>query len=263
MPKVAVFLPTMRYGGLDVFEASIKRQTIKPDLIYVADELERVKVWQDIAEELQIKIKMLYPQANLGDYRHLAAAYNEAAFNSQRDNVDLFISLQDYIYAPPNGIERFLHVFEKDPNALVTGLTHISKDPYPSSIVDKYGDYTIFDEPFYGKPLKIDWVDVRSTDIYKFEDGDIFTVYPEHWEANWSAVPVSMFEHAKWNTAYDKGIAYENQDFAKKCNLETGCITLLDLKNVAISLPHKKYWPQEEAEIVKFNNRWLFEAEWA
>jgi hypothetical protein len=262
-PRIALFLPTCRFGGLDVFEASIKRQTVKPDVIFVADSKERIDAWEQVALNIDQKIHLLYPQKNLGDIRNLAKAYNEAAFNSVKSECDLFISLQDYIWIPEYGIERFSYLHQKDPNALLTGITHISKDPLPKKIDNINGDYTIFKKPFYGKPKEIDWFDVRSTDMYNLEDVEVYQVYPEHWEANWAAVPVDMFRRGiKWDTTFDKGIAYENQDFAKQCNKETGCAVLMDTKNVAISLPHKKYWISEEAEIRKYSNRWLFEDKW-
>lgn len=262
--KIALFLPTCRLGGLDVFEASIKRQTVKPDIIFVADSQERIDAWERVALNLDRKIHLLYPPWNLGDIRNLAKAYNEAAFNSVERECDLFISLQDYIWIPENGIDRFVYLHEKDPNALLTGITHISKDPFPEEIDKITDDYTIFKKPFYDKPKEIDWIDVRSTDIYDYDDAKVVQVYPEHWEANWAAVPVDMFRRGiKWDEAFDQGIAYENQDFAKQCKKETDCNILMDLTNAAISLPHKKYWKGEEEEIRKYSNRWLFEDKWA
>lgn len=264
MSKIALFLPTCRPGGLDIFEANIKRQTVKPDQIFIADSLERFGAWERIAKNLNQKLTMLHPRRNLGDIRNLAKAYNEAANISVERDCDLLISLQDYIWIPDNGIERFLYVHEKEPTALITGLTHISNDPSPDEIYDIRADYTIFKEPFTDKPSDIGWIDVRSTDIYDFQNGDIFAVYPEHWESNWAAIPVSMFRKGiRWDTEFDRGIAYENQDFAKQCNFETGCSVLLDLRNEAISLPHKKYWPQEIIDIEKYSNRWLFESKWS
>jgi hypothetical protein len=263
-PRIALFLPTFRSGGIDVFEASMQRQSVNPDVIYVADNKERIDEWDQVALNLGQKIHLLYPPKSLGDIRNLAKAYNEAAFNSVKSECDLFISLQDYIWIPENGIERFSYLHQKDPNALLTGITNISKDPLPEEIHDISGNYTIFKEPFYNKPKEIDWFDVRETDIYNFADAEVLRIYPEHWEANWAAVPVDMFRRRiKWDVAFDKGIAYENQDFAKQCNKETGCDVLMDRKNTAISLPHKKYWPNEESDIRKYSNRWLFEDKWA
>lgn len=263
MPKVALFLPTYRPGGLDVFEASVERQTIKPDVIIVSDDRKRIDEWAHVAEYLEQQIHLVYPQKNLGDLRNLAAGYNEAAYFALTQGCNLFISLQDYIWIPENGIERFIYCHHKWPDALLTGLTHISKDPYPSEIRDIDNPYSIFNSPFTDKPGEIDWIDVRKHGIYDFSNGEIFEVQPEHWEANWAAVPTSMFERGiKWNREYDKGIAYENMDFAKQCKKETNCDILLDLKNEAISLPHKKYWPDEEKDIKKYSNRWLFESKW-
>ena len=261
MCKVAVFIPTYRPGGIDVFEASLARQTREPDWIFVADELEREEAWSSVVEYLTISTKMLHPKKSLGDIRNLAKAYNEAAHQCLVEDIDLLISLQDYIWAPPNGIERFVEIYEKSSTSLITGLTHISKDPYPEDIYDLVGDYTIFDEPFRGKPLEIDWHDVRDASIYNNE-APVFEASPEHWEANWAAIPTTVFEKGvRWDTDYDKGIAYENIDFAKQAQKE-GYNVLLDTQNVAISLPHKKYWPREEIEIKKYSNRWMHDAKW-
>jgi hypothetical protein len=262
--KIALFLPTYRPGGLDVFEASIQRQTIKPDVIFVADELHRTEGWLKVAESLKQKIYIVDAPKKLGDKRNLAAVYNEASRCSIDHKCDLFISLQDYIWIPENGIERFLNIYETEPNALITGVTHISEDPTREDIEDITASYTIFKKPFYEKPQKIAWYDVRQTELYSNSNYPVTPIYPEHWEANWAAIPTSMFERGMhWNKEYDRGIAYENADFAKQCEKETRCNILFNTKNEAISLPHKKYWPNEEKEIRKFSNRWLFESKWS
>jgi hypothetical protein len=265
LTKVVLFYPTHHKGGLDVFEADIHRQTVKPDVIFAADEYERDASWLSISKTLNIPIFPINPSWNPGYKRNLAAAYNLAAHWTLENELDLFVSLQDYIWIPPYGIERFVGIHEQNPNALITGITHISNDPPPEDIVDIESSYTIFEHPYYDKPKDIGWRDVRLESIYSFDsEHDIFPAMPEHWEANWAAVPVSMFEKGcKWDEEYDKGIAYENIDFAKQCQKTTGCEVLIDVRNEAISLPHKKYWEHEEEEIEQYSNRWFHEAKWA
>jgi hypothetical protein len=196
--------------------------------------------------------------------RNLAKSYNTAASFAINSNCDLFVSLQDYIWLPEDGIERFVALFEAFPNDMYTGITHISSDPFPTGVSNIEGLYTIFDSPYYEKPKRIGWKDVRTKDIYiGYEEGAIVKVAPGHWEANWAAVPVSHFKNGlKWNEDYDYGIAYENCDFAQKASRFHGSDILLDTGNIAISLPHKKYFVGEEEEIINFSNRERYENDW-
>lgn len=264
MSKIALFVPTYRPGGIDVFSASIQRQSVKPDIIMVADELikERHMAWKDSIQD--VELICFQPEPILpGNKRNLCANYNRAASRALDRECDLFITLQDYIWIPEFGIERFLNVHQNKPDDLITGVTHISKDPLPKSIRDLNGLYTIFKTPFFDKPQSIDWRDVRQTELYPGEAAEIFPVYPDHWEANWAAVPVSVFgKGIWWNEDYDQGIAYENADFAQTVVQELGANVWFDKKNEAISLPHKDYFEGEREDIIKYTNRWRYEAAW-
>jgi len=253
LTKIAVFVPTTHYGGVDVLEASISRQSVKPDLIIVADEIKKrdnAEFWLNVFWDFPLNL--LHTNLKPGNKRNLCLAYNEAARVSLEENCDLLISLQDFIWIPERGIERFVKIHESNPNDLITGITHISKDPEPDKIFNKKDYYSIFSKSFFEKPKEISWHDVRKTEIYKNFDGDFFAINPIHWEANWAAVPVSKFKQGIfWDEEFDVGIAYENQDFAVNCVKNTNCEVLLDIRNEAISLPHKQYFPGEEEEIIK------------
>jgi len=263
MTKVAVFIPTYRYGGIDVTVASLARQTYQPDLVLIADELRREQLWMQSLKDLDInEITFINATKKPGNKRNLCLSYNIAA-ESLDNSFDLFITLQDYIWLPPKGIERFVKIHEANPTELITGLTHISADPDPSEIYDSEGLYTIFHESYEDKPEKIAWTDVRSQ-MYEPGDYDILNCESGHWEANWAATPVTKFRQGIfWDEDYDQGIAYENVDFAEHCVSETGCRVLLDLRNQAISLPHKDYFEGEREEIIQYSNRWLYESKWA
>jgi hypothetical protein len=144
-------------------------------------------------------------------------------------------------------------------------VTHISRDPFPNQIHDKRGLFTIFKEPFYEQPKRMSWEDVRVKDIYRSAPPGAFVAdaEPGHWEANWSALPVSLLKRGlRWDEKYDIGIAYENMDFAQRAKRDYGAKVIFDTGNIAISLPHKDYFDGEKQEIQDFSNRKLYEAKW-
>lgn len=268
---ICVVVPSNRSGGLDILEASIARQSVKPTHLLFADELfkERESVVSDMFNRLEIEGVHFKPQQTIRNAaRNLVAAYNhsiEIAGVIGYTDDDLFISLQDYIWLPENGIERFMMLNIVAPDSLITGVTDISLDPFATKIMDLNGSYTIFDEAYTEKPKRIFWKDPRPNEIYRTsENNKIIEIDPEHWEANWAAVPFKLFNMgARWSEIYDTGYAYENMDFAMNCQKEYNAQVLMDADNVAISLPHREYWPQEEYDLKKYNNRELHEKIWS
>ena len=92
---------------------------------------------------------------------------------------------------------------------------------------------------------------------------DVLPVETTHWEANWAAVPASVLKAGvRWDEEYDKGIAYENMDFACAASELTGAKVIFDKTNVVISLPHKDYFEGEREEILEFSNRDYFNTKW-
>lgn len=270
---ICCFVPTNRAGGLDVLEASIMRQTVKPTHVIVADDWEgkRTEQWTALNERFEeenISLRVFKSEQIVRNAaRNLVAAYNQAvdiAKNEGYSDEDLFISLQDYIWIPEKGIERFLMLNIVAPDALLTGVTDISIDPFPTEIGDINGSYTIFKKPYMDKPTRILWKDPRPRVLYNTKKSSIVQIDPEHWEANWAAVPFKFFNlGARWSEIYDTGYAYENMDFAMKCSVDLGAQVLMDAENCSISLPHKEYWPQEVEDLQKFNNREMHEKLWS
>lgn len=267
--KIVAFTPTYRFGGLDVISASIKRQEVKPDIWLICDELinKRQHVWKEIQDWIpEVELIFIEPNQTLKNpHRNLVASYNSAADAFCDLDGDLFISFQDYIWLPPDGIKSFVDVNKIFPEGLLTGVTHISADPFPNTVQYKDGYFSLWEKPYLDKPRRIHWYDARVESIYKgiFNDGDILIVEPNHWEANWSAVPGYILKNdVRWDIEYDKGVAYENMDFAKYCEKEFNTKTVMDTKNISISLPHKEYFDGEKEEIINFSNRKFFEEKW-
>jgi hypothetical protein len=267
--KTAVFTPTYRYGGLDVASASILRQSIKPDFWIVADEIfdQRQDTWEIIEQivfDKGVSILFIEPHQPVEDaYRNLVAAYNAAAEVSSNLNIDLFISMQDYMWVPEQGIERFVELHKLAPNDLLTGITHISADPFASTIQNPTDGFSLWEESYLDKPKRIHWIDSRIDLYSQYPEDQVIEIDTVHWEANWAAVPVSLFNKGlRWDAEYDKGIAYENMDLAARSRVEFGSRVLIDRQNVAISLPHKEYFEGEKEAIIEHSNRERFEKKW-
>lgn len=261
MTEVLLFCPTNRFGGLDMLFSSLKRQTY-PFTLCMADEFMNQRI--HIYEEHGFLDQTIFVECikQPGNPRALAQAYNNAADLAVSMNFDLMITLQDYIWAPDNGVEMFVEVHQMHPECLLTGLVSLSDAPSDHEIADPYGLYSIFAEPLLNKPKGISWHDVRGTNLYP-GDEEIVACTPTHWEANWAAIPVELFKkEARWDLEYDEGIAYENQDFANRCEKEFGTACVLDKRNLAIGIPHRAIWPEEKEQLERYNNRWLHEQKW-
>lgn len=255
--KIAVFTPTKRMGGIDVIEASFKRQNYQEFDFFVIDECERDWHWERLGRDTGIKVTVIKPPWMI-HARNLARSYNIMVDYAIDGDYDLLISLQDYLWLPEDGVERFAGIFAANGDRyLYTGLTSIADEPSTDKIYDLDDPYTIFESPYYDKPELIQWHDVRGSEIYRdwFENGaKIITVSdPMSWEANWAAIPVLLLkEGLRWDEDYDKGVAYENCQIALDAITKYSAPIMVDSLNHAISLPHRDYF--EEGEIGSENN---------
>lgn len=260
MSKIYIFTPTAYYGGIDVTFNSLLRQGAWEFTWIVSDDLfdERADVWERLWEEAPFEI--IYGKSaerKPGYYRNLCSAYNAAVDIAVEDpEAEMFVTLQDYIWIPDDGIEKFWKVYEDNPDALVSGLTSISLDPTPDKVVNPRGGYTIFAKPFRDEPKVISWSDCR-----RISTGVRMGNYQE-WEANWGYIPVSLLRDGlRWTEEYDIGVAYENQDLALKA-VQSGHSILVDQENHAVSLPHKAYFREREAADVPHINKEFHEGRW-
>jgi len=250
--KVAVGIITKRKGGIDVIEASLLRQTYRDFVLFVIDEHERNYWWEKVHPE----VVCIQPPFKGNRPRNLARAYNLMA--QYVDEADLFISLQDYIWLPEDGIERFVECYKAsgDKN-LYTGLTSISADPTVEDIFDIEGAYSIFKEAWYKKPDEIAWHDARDSFYGEIGIDDTLRIIqiadPNHFEMNWAAIPVSLLRDGlTWDESYDEGIACENNKLALDAIVKYDCGIVLDRDNHAISFPHRDYF--DEGEIGSADN---------
>jgi hypothetical protein len=247
--RVAVFTPTRQYGGIDIAEASLDRQTYRPSLWILADELkdQRRDLIKGIAEDKDYEIAHVRAPFHDGNWRNLAGSYNLGMETARRHGVDLFVSMQDYFWLPEDGIERFVRMAEEFDGELLTGLAHIASEPGVEQVFDPKGLYSIFREAYTERPMGRSWNDVRKTNAKR--DKGYIQRNPIEWETNWAAItrPV-LYGGVSFDEYYDRGVAYENQDFAARAHKHSGAEVILDLENAAIGFPHKWYWPEQEKE---------------
>jgi GT2 family glycosyltransferase len=234
----------------------------------VADELgtERGEKLADKFQEIGIEYISFKMSKKTGDERNLAASYNQALRFAREMDCDGFVSLQDYIWIPEDGIQRFIDASEKidDPHIL-TGICHITEDPTPDKVVDVENYFSIFAEPYDEEPTTIKWEDVRKVNNEKFtaDPEALLSTSPVEWEANWAYIPREALHDTRlrYDEDFDRYVAYENQDYAYRA-LELGYFTMIDTHNIAKSLPHKAYWPEQEAHegpLTEFNRQLIEE----
>ena len=147
--------------------ASIKRQTHRPDLWIVGDQLARDRidtgVYAQIRNELNIDIHVFNARELTDQPFTIATGYHEALrYCRVIGNVDLLVTMEDYTWIPRDGFERFERMADQLPNSLLAGIVSGSKDPDPSLVVDPEGLLTIFAEPYEDEPQVLDWEDCRS-----------------------------------------------------------------------------------------------------
>jgi hypothetical protein len=264
---IAVFTPSKR-PGLDVTVASLQRQQ-RGDLLWIlGDTLDRkISLWSGIRATRFDSRKLT------SRWGSLEAAYNRAVEIARRESCDLFVSLQDYIWAPPGGIARFERMAAEHPRSLLTGAMSISDEPAASAIVDPSGAYTVFAEAYTARPRMPDWpmgpdsqtgIDCR---LDRFDKDSGFanvvsdtvrqmSVEVERFELNWAAIPRALLydERLSFDERYDQGWAYGNQAYAIRA-IQLGYDIWLDADNHAIGLPHKTYFPEEQADLEAHSNR--------
>lgn len=256
---VAVFTPTCR-PGLDVAVRSLERQN-RDDLLWiVGDDLYQER---DAGHATAIATVHFDTAVN----RHnqpssLAFAYRRAIDIARDHGADLFVSMQDYVWIPDDGVARFERMAREFPTSLLTGLCSLSNDPYPREVLNPTDLYGIFAEPFDGRqPTDIRWVDCR---LEVFPDNAVSKASAIWWETNWAAIPRNILHDKRlnFNEEYCRGHGYENQDYALRAEA-LGYDVWIDTANHAIGLPHEQYFPADADRLVGINNREWHEARYA
>lgn len=172
--KVSVLIPTNRLGGLELAARSLVHQTFTDFEVLVGSPFDPGPgPWRWIKDDFQ------------GGFWTLCRIYNRLI---DRARGELLVSLQDYIWVPPTGIERFVLACDKTHG----GVTGVS-DQFTAIGLD-------------GKPGPMHWRDVRR-DYYPGTELQAMPSAGHEW--NWSCTPKT--------TVLDVGGFDEEMDFIGYC----------------------------------------------
>lgn len=151
--RVSVVTPTIRKEGLDVVQKALKNQTFKDFEWLISSPFDP-----------GIPTAKWIPDKFTEGYWSLNRAYNSLFVAAQGD---LIVSLQDWIWVPPTGIEQFIDAYESS-QGIISGVG----DQY-----ERVGQY--------GKPEVKIWTDPRRNSNY----GSFYECYPNDAEWNWCLIP--------------------------------------------------------------------------
>jgi len=184
---ISVVMVTNRKGAVDVLNAQLKKQTFQDFEVIIADDL----CEKDNGKHFKPRSKQE------GECWNINKGYNDAL---SKVKGELVVFVQDFIWLPANGLQRFWDLYKLFPEALITGCGHKAKTVN--------GD---------GRPQGISETDDRVFGEKKLVESD-WTYY----ELNWASCPTSML--VKFDEEMDKHYGGENQIFALKATIKNGMV---------------------------------------
>jgi len=186
---ISVITPSIRPEGLALVEKALKRQTFK-DFEWIVD---------------------TSSEKNEGDYWGIYKAYNRLL---KKCKGELLVTVQDYTFFNPEGLEKFWFHFQQEPKTIVSGVGN------------KYSDDTW--------TVKT-WQDPRERD----DQGTFYQCFYNDIELNYSAWPKEAFYAVGGFDEYlDKYSSLCGLDVLDRLNMIGGWDFKLDQTNKSYSLEH-------------------------
>jgi glycosyltransferase involved in cell wall biosynthesis len=217
----------------------MKRQTEQDFELVIVDGL-----WKEREEEVKAYIndpRLKYIRQSdkrEGAHTNLAHADNEGF---RACTGELIVCLQDYIWIPPDGLEKFWYHHKRlDGKALIGGVGDQYSKPSKEDITDPTGKVTIFEKPYTRRPEVVSYADPHK----RSEFGSFYECYPPDWELNWCCIPNAVIrELGGMDEQYDfEGFAYDNANIAIRANM-LGYKVYLDQSNECMGFDHDGWWP--------------------
>ena len=236
--KVSVLYISNRFGGLDILKSSLDRQTFKDfELVFIDGLYDKRK--HEVAEyfkESNYPVRHLpEPKKPEGAIMALTFAINEGFRNCSGE---LLVLLQDFIYVPSTGIEKYFKIHQEKPKAFITGISHQYYYPSKEDIVYPEGLITLFDKDYTKKPDILCWTDPRAAHGNLIRDS-----HPIEWETNWAACPMSAIKHlggVDESYAYN-GFNFDNVNLSQRAAF-LGYEFVLDPSNEVWCFRHDNWW---------------------
>lgn len=211
--KISVIGVTNRSGAVPFYSEQLAKQTFKDFEVIIAD---------DLCDKSINRKNFAYfkpRQKHKDDAWNLNKAYNDALGLATGE---LLVFLQDFIWIPANGLQRFWEIYELYPDSIISGCGHKYK-----------ADMTTIDE-----------IDERC-----FADRGITPINFSQWELNWASCPRKLAK--LFNEEMDKHYGGENHYFAKA----TGATMYLDRENECKGLSQELCGGRPELWEIKHYNK--------
>lgn len=211
----SIVIPTARFGGIDIIDQCLSQQTYKNFEVIIADELHRGYLHLRELPRFDGVNKLVKfinpPPKKKGAYWNLDGSMN-AAIRIARG--DMIVSIQDYIWVPPQGIHKFINRMHEEWPCLITGVGHQYK--FPEKPDNLKGDYSIWNQ-FPGEPSgELVFSDPRLKDKRK----GFYLCNPVEWELNWCCFPRKVWETiGGFDEDFDASWGYDNVNFAERAQL--------------------------------------------
>lgn len=235
--KVSVLTITNRPGGIDIAVANLERQTVRDFEWVLVDSLyaERSQPsptgfgMEHFAPDVPFQHLPDPPKSRVSN---MAAAVNHGLAHCRGEYVVL---MQDYIWIPPKGIERFLKGQREHGPCLVTGVGNVGSGPRDHDPTEMF---SIFGDWYDLAPTGLSWADPRKSHLH-----GVHPCEPVAWEANWACLPLAVAEElGGFDEEYDNGWAWDHVEFAERARL-SGYPILIDMNNECKAFPHDTYFP--------------------
>ena len=243
MPRVSVIVPTARYGGLDVVFESMSHQTFKDFEVLIVDELHRQKEIEACGF-----IYVEPPPKKPGMWWNLDASLNKVIRQAQGE---LIVQLNDYVWVPSDGLEKFVKRHEMEPKALISGVGDQFLAPNQDIPQGLYSVWNSWPGPPSGEKV---FSDPRKAD----RNQGFYLTIPLLFEGNWCMYPKQAWiDVGGYDEAFDIGWGYDNNEFAERCTMN-GYYVFLDTENEALCYSHIKLFDEQKRRDEAPNNNTLY-----
>lgn len=174
---ISIITPSVRPELLEVVKKCLERQTY--------DDFEWIVV---SPFEYKPAIWVEDPPMREGDFYRLNGAWNKGLTKAKGD---LFVSIVDGLWFPPDTLERLTQHFKDDPKSCVTCVGNQ------------------YDEERFGKPEHLVWQDPRKRD----DLGSYYEVSPTEMELCVATIPMSgIYEVGGFDEKFDKFAALSEKE---------------------------------------------------
>lgn len=235
-PLVSIVTPTIRTGWWNLMAHNIKEQTYKNIEWIIVDDYkeDRSKLASEYASKFNLNIRYVRGKKSAVKRSYgLCNANNTGLLEAKGE---LLVILQDFIVMPKRGIEMYVDVYRRNPNALIAGTDYMYKSRIEPNIKseDWFNGETDVRGEFVWKNIRNQGTGTRPSDN------------PYEFEQNYCAIPMHIAKKLNgWWEFYDEGLGFDNTSFAYRA-LKMGYKLLIDDTNVCYGIDHWK--PMEERD---------------